>query len=123
MEGKIRLLQPLTGQGAGAHDTGLQGLPLAAVALTRGAEKSTGSHREDALEAPPASLVHDEAAPSCAVVCGFAVQVAQAPRREFTTRLELSGPGRIEMRDRRIVLTQLKPPAASSAPLPCRLLS
>ena len=27
------------------------------------------------------------------------------------------------MRDRRIVLKQLKPPAASSAPLPCRLLS
>ena len=26
-----------------------------------------------ALEAPPASLVHDEAASSCAVVCGFAV--------------------------------------------------
>ena len=45
-EGKIRLRQPLTGQGAGAHDAGLQGLLLAAVALTRGAEKSTGSHRE-----------------------------------------------------------------------------
>ena len=44
-EGKIRLRQPLTGQGAGAHDAGLQGLLLAAVALTRGAEKSTGSHR------------------------------------------------------------------------------
>ena len=26
-----------------------------------------------AFEAPPASLVHDEAASSCAVVCGFAV--------------------------------------------------
>ena len=34
LEGKIRLLQPLTGQGAGAHDAGLQGLLLAAVALT-----------------------------------------------------------------------------------------
>ena len=44
-EGKIRLRQPLTGQGARAHDAGLQGLLLAAVALTRGAEKSTGSHR------------------------------------------------------------------------------
>ena len=45
LEGKIRLLQPLTGQGARAHDAGLQGLLLAVVALTRGAEKSTGSHR------------------------------------------------------------------------------
>ena len=44
-EGQIRLRQPLTGQGARAHDAGLQGLLLAAVALTRGAEKSTGSHR------------------------------------------------------------------------------
>ena len=44
-EGKIRLRQPLTGQGARAHDVGLQGLLLAAVALTQGAEKSTGSHR------------------------------------------------------------------------------
>ena len=45
LEGKIRLLQPLTGQDARAHGAGLQGLLLAAVALTRGAEKSTGSHR------------------------------------------------------------------------------
>ena len=45
LEGKIRLLQPLTGEGPEAHDAGLQGLLLAAVALTRGAEKSTGSHR------------------------------------------------------------------------------
>ena len=98
-------------------------LPLLSHEAPRRARGRIAGTVTIALEAPPASLVHDEAAPSCAVVCGFAVQVAQAPRREFTTRLELSGPGRIEMRDRRIVLKQLKPPAASSAPLPCRLLS
>ena len=51
-EGKIRLRQPLTGQGARAHDAGLQGLLLAAVALTRGAEKSTGSHRRHRNDCP-----------------------------------------------------------------------
>ena len=51
-EGQIRLRQPLTGQGARAHDAGLQGLLLAAVALTRGAEKSTGSHRGQHTDCP-----------------------------------------------------------------------
>ena len=77
LEGKIRLLQPLTGQGAGAHDAGLQGLLLAAVALSHEAPRRARGRIAGtvpmAFEAPPASLVHDEAASSCAVVCGFAV--------------------------------------------------
>ena len=48
-------------------------LPLLSHEAPRRARGRIAGTVTIALEAPPASLVHDEAASSCAVVCGFAV--------------------------------------------------
>jgi hypothetical protein len=47
-------------------------LPLLSHEAPRRARGRIAGTVTIALEAPPASLVHDEAASSCAVVCGFA---------------------------------------------------